>query len=286
VIADHDLKFNQAASVFDGAMWDLANPVESIRLPWWPHIDGAMGGLRPGELTLITAPTGAGKTQLEANLACQMLIQKVPTFVAPVETGDRDFIIRMCSVLEEKDWNTGAVYSGASVMALSAKYRAMFEDAPFYLATYDNRVALEDMDAMLRYQCQVNKVRVALLDNLNFFLKIDRSSDQNLVMDEAVRVIGNVAKQTGMHIILICHPKKTEGGRIVSEFDIKGSASLVQEAANVLLWNRPAEEHAALITDREAVFKKMRRRGTVVGKQFWFSYKGGKFSEKIIGARV
>lgn len=280
---DSDLNFNHASALLAGALHELAFPVPGIDLFWWQRFNDVTGGLRAGELTLVCAPTGAGKTQFLANVACQMWIQNVPTFIAPVETGDQDFLIRMCSVMDGVDWNTGQAHSQDKVMRLSEKYARRFEESPLYLASYDNRVSIEDMEAMLRFQVQANGVKVALLDNLNFFLKIERASDQNLVIDEAVRMIGNVAKQTKLHIMLVCHPKKTDGGRVVSEFDLKGSSSLVQEAANVLLWNRPPSEAAALDTDREAVFKKMRRRGTAVNKAFWFAYKGGRFEEKNLG---
>lgn len=282
-IAECDLQFNRAGEVFVRSLNELVNPMPGVDLFWWPKMNAEIGGLRGGELSLVCAPTGAGKTQLLANIACQLWIQEVPTFIAPVETGDSDFLIRMCSVMESADWNTGIAHDAAKVMRLAEKYKNRFESAPLYLATYDNRVALEDMEAMLRFQSQANGVRVALLDNLNFFMKISRAADQLLEMDEAVRLFRNCAKQTGMHVVLVCHPKKTEGGRVVSEFDIKGSASLVQEASNVLLWNRPPEDALAVATDREAVFKKMRRRGTAVGKRFWFAYKGGRFEEKSIG---
>lgn len=279
---DSDLKFNQAGKLFAGALNELVNPIPGIDLFWWPRLNELTGGLRASELSLLCAPTGAGKTQLLANVACQLWLQNVPTFVAPVETGDQDFLIRMCSVLDGVDWNTGRAHSEDKVMRLSEKYKKRFDESPLYLASYDNRVSIEDMEAMLRFQVQVNGVRVALLDNLNFFLKVEKSSEQIIAIDEAVRMMGNVAKQTKVHIILVCHPKKTDGGRILSEFDLKGSSSLVQEAANVLLWNRPDPEAPALDTDREAVFKKMRRRGTAVNKALWFAYKGGRFEEKSL----
>ncbi len=279
LVSDSDLKFNHASEIFESAIRELVSPIPGVELPWWPLMSSELGGLRPGELTLLCAPTGAGKTQLMASVACQLWIQHIPTFIAPVETGDRDFIIRMFSVMDAKDWNTGKAHLVERVEELVRKYSKPFRESPLYLASYDNRVAIEDMEAMLRYQAQVNGVRVALLDNLNFFLKIEKSADQLLVMDEAVRVIGNVAKQTKMHIVLVCHPKKTEGGRVVSEFDLKGSSSLVQEASNVLLWNRPPADSTRIGTDREAVFKKVRRRGTAVNKPFWFSYAGGRLVE-------
>jgi hypothetical protein len=90
-------------------------------------------------------------------------------------------------------------------------------------------------------------------------------------------------KKYPIHIILICHPRKTEGGRVESEFDIKGSATAVQECANVILFNRPKKEDVDGITrtwsQRELVFKKIRKRGMYVNKPIWLDYANGRYTE-------
>lgn len=275
-----DLGFKHASELLESVVSELTNPPMGNPLPWWTAFTDETGGLRGGELSVLSAPTGAGKTQLLANIACQLWEGNIPCFVAPVETGDRDFLIRMISVLERTDWNTGKAYPADRVNKLLDKYLKAIETRPLYISTYENRVAVEDMEALLRLMA-TKGVRVALLDNLNFFLKVTRSSDQLLEIDEAVRVIGNVAKQTKMHIILICHPKKpeTKDTRITSENELKGSSTIVQEAANVFLWNRPEENSNCHSTDRFLTIRKMRKRGILYNKSYRFSYSGGRFEE-------
>ena len=85
-----------------------------------------------------------------------------------------------------------------------------------------------------------------------------------------------------MHVIMVMHPKKTEGGRIVSEFDIKGSSTAVQEAHNVFLFNKARATKDGLVTklDREITLNKMRRRGSHVGKTLIFGSVGTRYEEK------
>lgn len=275
----NELGYNDMGHLTDELLTHLLRPVPGTALPWWPVMNQAIGGLRSGELTLICAPTGTGKTQLLANIACQLMEQRTPTFIAPVETGAVDFMARMVSVLDRYDYNTGEPQSAEVVRSMQEKHFPAIKAAGFKFGNYESRVEIEEMKTMLIYQTQLYGMKVALLDNLNFFLKVTRSQDQILEMDEAVRVFGQVAKQMNIHIILVCHPKKTDGGRVTSEFDLKGSSSLVQEAWNVGLWNRPPTEDPRPVTDRELVFRKMRRRGSVVGQAFWFRYVGGRFIE-------
>jgi hypothetical protein len=81
-------------------------------------------------------------------------------------------------------------------------------------------------------------------------------------------------KRIDMHVIMVMHPKKTDNGRVESEFDIKGSSTAVQEAHNVFLFNRPSLEDQKIGFDRqnhrELKIAKMRRRGKYVGRRLMF----------------
>lgn len=277
------LEYRHVSDVWVNAAEELLNPAIGVPLPWWPRFTGLLGGMRPHELTLLCAPTGAGKTQLLANLSAQLLIGKIPHFVAPVETGDTDFVRRVISCLAKRDYNNGDGVNGDELQKLTAQYANIVAKGPLNLATYDNRVAIEDMLTMLKYQHQTYGTRVALLDNLNFFLKVVSSQHEKAEMDNAMHEFVMLAKKLPMHIILIVHPRKTEKGRVESEFDIKGSSTAVQEAANVLLFNRPLPEDVEKgrreITDRELVFKKIRKRGENTNKPIWLAYAGGRLQE-------
>ena len=101
-------------------------------------------------------------------------------------------------------------------------------------------------------------------------------------MDRVIHELILFCKRVDVHIIMVMHPKKTEGGRVVSEFDIKGSSTAVQEAHNIFLFNRARATKDGLVTpsDRELTLNKMRRRGSHVGKTLIFGSTGTRYEEK------
>lgn len=277
------LNYNPIFEVWGKAAEYLLSPPKGIQLPWWPKFNEFTGGLRSHELTLLCAPTGAGKTQLLANISAQLVLQNEPHFVAPVETGDSDFVIRLISCLERRDLNTGNAEGFGYVQSLTTKYAESVLKKNVFIATYDNRVEIEEMVNLLTYMHQNYGCTVALLDNLNFFLNVVSSQMEKAEMDSAVHQLVMLVKKIPMHVILVVHPKKTEGGRVLSEFDIKGSSTAVQEASNVLLFNRPSDEliekRDAYPTDREMVFRKIRKRGMYVGRPIWLAFESGRYQE-------
>jgi len=277
------LKYRGADAVWLDAAKDIFDPPRGVPLPWWPKFTSYTGGLLPNQSTLVCAPTGAGKTQFMACISAQLLQQGVPHFVAPVETGDRDFMARVASALVKYDMNCGERVSQKAIQDASDILGKYMSKAPMNIGTYDNRVAIEEMITMLKYQHQSYGIRVAILDNLNFFLNVVSSQMEKAEMDSAIHEIVMLAKKLPLHILLIVHPRKTDGGRVLSEFDIKGSSTAVQEASNVLLFNRPSIEDVddgkRHITDRELVFRKLRKRGFNVGKPIWFAYNNGHLEE-------
>ena len=271
--------------LFPSAMASVISPPQGITLPWWPRMNEFVGGLRKHELTLLCAPTGAGKTALLANVVAQMMESATPTLAVPVETGDIDFVTRVTSAIVGQDINDGRPLALSALSALTSPHRTMLEASQVLVAGYDNRVDVMDMVNLMTKLNGDMGIELAVLDNLNFLLNVSSAQNALIEMDRAVHELVMHVKRIPMHVILVVHPKKTEGGRVESEFDIKGSSTAVQEAANVILFNRPKpvdiEQGARLFSDRELVFKKIRRRGQNVNKPLWFGFKNYQYREYL-----
>lgn len=280
------MQFRPAKTVWLDSQIKLVQPPCGIPLPWWPKLTSAFMGIRPHEFTLLCAPTGAGKTTFLSQLSAQLFDAKIAQFVAPVETGDTDYMIRVLSTLEQR-WLKGMTPIRPEFLeAITRKYNDSLDADTLHISTHDARVEVEEMVNTLSHMHIDYGIKIAMLDNLNFFLKPTSQQHALMEMDNAIHSFVMLAlRKLPIHIILIVHPKKTDHGRVISEFDIKGSSTAVQEATNVILFNRPdpkeVESGRRKITDRELIFRKNRENGEVVGKPIWYSYDNYRYREMM-----
>jgi len=92
------------------------------------------------------------------------------------------------------------------------------------------------------YARQRYGIRLFVIDNLS---KLDVSLDDYNAQREFVDRLTDFAKEYDVHVILVCHTRKTQDdSRAAGKFDVKGSGAITDLADTVLVWwrNRPKEE--------------------------------------------
>lgn len=277
--ADYEPASRPISQVYVDALRELSVEHPAAKLRDWTRFNQLTGGFRTREFTILCGPTGAGKTTLLANLVAQLLLSGIKTFIASVETGDADFVKRVMSVVAGRDMNTGDAVPVSVLKQFNADHGKLFQGLGAYLSSYTDRVSHEKLLADTRWHVEKRGVQVAIYDNLNFFMEVVPDRQQVLEMDRVVHDFIIFAKNVPVHSIMVMHPRKTENGRVNGEFDLKGSSTSVQEAQNLLLFNRP---HPDLIRaglahecDRELMIAKMRRRGRWVGHRLILKNRGG-----------
>lgn len=279
-----DPHYQNMGDTYVRALEELVTPHPAVQIPEWKHWTEFTGGLRKREFSILCGSTGSGKTTFLANLSAQLLKQAEPHFVMSVETGETDFMKRILSVLERRDLNTGRPITTDDVTGIHTRHAKLLESGVIEFSLYDNRVKVEQLCHDIRWMVDRHGVKVVMMDNLNFFLEVTSAANSIVEMDRVIHELIVLAKQVDTHLIMVMHPKKTDGGRVESEFDIKGSSTAVQEAHNVFLFNRSPKEaidsgQSSKYT-RELKIAKMRRRGHFVGNAILFESIGTRYEER------
>lgn len=267
-----ETQYEVASDGMSAALAEILVPAQSTKLLEFPQFSALTGGFRPNEFTILCGSTGTGKTTLLANWSNSLVGQEVPHFVASVETGRHDFIRRIISARVGRDWNTGDAVPLDEIRSKMNEFELQrMKKAKLYLSLYDNRFSVEQLIHDINFMVEKHGVKVCFIDNLNFFMEVTAAQQAIVEMDRVIHELIIFVKHCPVHIVMVMHPKKTMNGRVDSEFDIKGSSTAVQEAQNVLMFNRPSDElieqGMAEWSDRELTIAKMRRRGIAVGSR-------------------
>lgn len=262
---------------------NLANPPPAILVPDWKNFNSLTGGFRLREFSILCGSTGVGKTTFIANLSASLVRQSIPHFVASVETGSVDFVRRVLSVYANRDLNTGEAIPKSELFNLHKIHKENLQTKTLQLSLYENRTTVDELMSDMLHAHIHHGSKIAIIDNLNFFLEVTRAQDAIIEMDRVIHELIIFCKQVDMHVIMIMHPKKNASNardtRVESEFEIKGSSLAVQEAHNVFLLNRPRDEDVksglAKEFSRELKIAKMRRYGRAVGTRIFFDGSSG-----------
>lgn len=267
-----DPLYENLAETFIDTVKTFLSPPDSVKMPSWGMFNSMVGGLRMKEFSIICGGTGVGKTAWLAKLSSELLKSNTPHYVMSVETGHIDFMRRVFCALTQKDWNTGVPIKREELAHEIAKVVKELSKPIIKFSKYENRVSTTQLLHDLEYMNEKYGCKVAIIDNLNFFLEVVRANDSIIEMDRVIHELIMFCKRTDMHIFMVMHPKKTESGKVLSEFDIKGSSTAVQEAQNVFLLNRPTKDdlEGLGLNPRDKSYRmltvaKMRRMGKYVG---------------------
>lgn len=264
----------EAEAVYLQEASKIGKPAKGLPIARWSYLTEALGGFPPNQFSIVCGPSGAGKTTLLASWALDLFSAQVPVYIASIELGAGEFMKKMMSAGIGK--NIAEVPYSEREQTTKNMYPILGTSMSVF-AKYDTRVSHTDMLTDILHAHRTKGIKIAMVDNINYMMEVKRGTDQNLEMDRAVHDFVVFCKKIPIHIIMVMHPRKTENGRVTSMFDVKGSATSVQESANVLLFNRLDKEIDAPIGPfgeryehkycRELLIEKSRFNGRAVGQR-------------------
>lgn len=255
-------------SIINGAdTWDKfkeKKEVESIPFPpGWSEMNHKTYGIRMGEIVLVTAGTGSGKTQILREMKYHYL-----------QTTDW----RMMDISLEED--TGDTVGG--LMALHANKRItlpdvnigeaeekrihqeLFSDGRLLLLDHEGSVEDDNLLDIMEYAATVDGCKLFFLDHITIAVSDCQAGNENLSMDKFMNRLLKLVKRLKICVVVVSHLRKVGGGgksfeegRVPTEDDLKGSGSLKQIAMTTiaLARNKYAEDDKERNTTSLSVLK-------------------------------
>lgn len=204
----------------------------------FPDFDRLLGGLRPGEVTTITADTASGKTTFALNLCYHFANNSIPVHVMSHEMSAKKIMLKLGSIVTKKSLRNDECNEQDKI-----KFRKWRENCPFYYNPHGDKMTLESIIEDMEYARAVYDVKVFLMEDLNFLACKNKKLSEREVIDTSITVLRNKMRDIQAHLLLIVHPKQLDERESVDITKLKGSSGIKQISDNVLVLQRMDRVH-------------------------------------------
>lgn len=220
-----------SACEFNQQVWDYLHRTDEeigAVLPWNKTRDSIR--IRPGELSIWAGKRGEGKSLLTSMVILGLLMQNHKAVIASMEMPSEDTLSRM-----ERQ--------GLGLESPSREYHDEYFKyllGRLWLFDQSGVVQAKRIIGLCRYAATEMKCQHVVIDSLMMigFGRIHSMFEKLEAQIEFARTLAAIARDTGIHIHLICHLKKGDGNRRLSEADdVKGAGELTDLASCVYLLN-------------------------------------------------
>lgn len=212
-----------------------------INLPW-SKTHGNFR-VRPGEVTIWAGVNGTGKSLLLNQIMLQAMAQGEKVCIASMEMNPEITMARMTRQC-----------SGTNIP--SPEFIKAFHEwttLKLWLYIQQGTVKPERIMAVLRYcyQALMSEGKRVRLNHfvIDSFMKCGIKMDDYNRQASFVNELHSFAKDTGIHIHLIAHSRKTDSSRKqMDKFDIKGASEITDQVDNVItVWRNKRKEDEAVL---------------------------------------
>jgi twinkle protein len=195
----------------------------------WEGLTNLIGGIRRGDLNIITGKTGEGKSTWLVNLAYKRSQDGKPTLFFPSEQRPADVFRKVAASIIGGSWFDA---TGEQRTDATDKIAGL----PLYVIDHRGEVDPEELHAALHYAVTRLMVQDVMLDHLHFFWPIRGGDSERTDIGTAVKTTKTWAQDLGITIWLVVQPGKVKGEVTVD--DLRGSAELQQTPDLVIVVRR------------------------------------------------
>lgn len=210
------------------------NEIDKGYTTGWKTLDQYIQGLRKGEVTVITADTGAGKTTFCIQLMVNCAMQGIPVWINSWEMKPETVMRKIASIVLRR---------AMKIHNFSEHENEQFDEWCARNKVYVNPNTIGTDISKLAAQLKKAKelgVEIVMLDHLDYLVNT-RKDKVHEAIDETIKRLHELAFALSMHFLLICHPRQaSNSSEEVGMHALKGSSSIKQYADNIIVLHRCA----------------------------------------------
>lgn len=244
---------------------------------WVPAgFDKAAGkfDIRPGEVTIWAGVNGHGKTTYLSHVMLNLLRVGQRVCLASLEMKPAETMAKMCRQ---------ASGSGNPAIGFIRDFHR-WTDKKLWIYDHVGRVAAQRMLAVATYVRKELGIDHMVIDSL---MKCGLGTDDYTAQRDFVDGLCAIARDTGLHIHLVCHMRKGENERMApGKFDVKGAGEVTDLVDNLaIVWKnlrkegKPDQEADTNDPDAFVRIAKQRHHPWEGSFAFWFDKPSQQFLE-------
>lgn len=250
------------------------SPVTSL-----PTFTKLIKGFRRGEMTVLTGPTGSGKTTFLGQVSLDMAEQGINTLWGSFEVKNTRLLHKLLKQFARIALPDHRQENASEILNALAD---RFQNLPLYFMKFHGGSDVDEVLDAMEYAVYVNDVEHIILDNMQFMIsrhsKNNAKFDKFDIQDIAIEKFRKFATEHNVHLTLVVHPRKEDEASKLNISSFYGSAKATQEADTVLILQHD--------TRRKYIdVKKNRFDGTLGYSPLYFQATSGRYVESE-GARA
>jgi len=220
------------SSLRNDVLAELSHHEEVAGVKWkrFPYLNKLLKGHRRGELTVVTGPTGSGKTTFMSEYSLDLCMQGVSTLWGSFEIRNVRLAKTMLTQFSEKNLEKN--------IQEYQDWADKFETLPLYFMSFHGQMPFQTVLDAMTNAARERDIAHVVVDNLQFMLGVS-SSDKNMdrfwKQDLIIGSFRKFATMNNCHVSLVIHPRKESHEVELTNNSIFGGAKASQEADNILI---------------------------------------------------